>query len=144
MVLLSATYSQLPYWSCNCSSPENEPHKKEVLVFSWIRQQKSVQAHGSESADWHGGGWAEGWGHPLHRHHSLRFIGVGYETTSEVLQLRTQKNQNAEMFFKTSQFTLSYSVLKMLDEQPVTGSFKAVTVSDIKKTSICINVWSNF
>lgn len=32
----------------------------------------------------------------------------------------------------------------MLDEQPVTGSFKAVTVSDIKKTSICINVWSNF
>lgn len=44
------------------------------------------------------------------------------------------------MFFKTSQFTLSYSVLKMLDEQQVTGSFKAVTVSDIKKTSICINV----
>ena len=45
------------------------------------------------------------------------------------------------MFFKTSQLVLTYTVLTMLDE-PVTGSFKALTVSDFNKTSkgICIDV----
>lgn len=43
------------------------------------------------------------------------------------------------MFFKTSQFTLTYPVLKMLDE-PVTGSFKALMVTDSKKTSKGISV----
>lgn len=38
------------------------------------------------------------------------------------------------MYFKTSQLTLTYAVLKMLDE-PVTGSFKVLTVSDVNKTS---------
>lgn len=49
------------------------------------------------------------------------------------------------MFFKTLQLTLPYIVLKMLDE-PVTGSFKALTVSDINKTSkeIYTDVWSIF
>lgn len=45
------------------------------------------------------------------------------------------------MFFKTSQLMLTYTVLKMLDEL-VTGSFKALTVSDFNKTfkGICMNV----
>lgn len=49
------------------------------------------------------------------------------------------------MFFKTLQLMLTYTVLKMLDE-PVTGSFKALTVPDFNKTSmgICVDVWSIF
>lgn len=43
------------------------------------------------------------------------------------------------MFFKTSQLVLTQAVLKMLDE-PVTGSFKALTVTDFNKTSKGIRI----
>lgn len=45
------------------------------------------------------------------------------------------------MFLKTSQLMLTCTVFKMLDE-PVTGSFKAITISSFKENSkgIRINV----
>lgn len=54
-------------------------------------------------------------------------------------------NSKTELFFKTLQLMLTCTVLKMLDE-PVTASFKAITVSNFKETSkgICINVWIIF